>query len=92
MDNTSLIEIEISLETYFTLNEEARKRNKTLDQFINDILLDYVRKEEKILIKELINSIEELNKVHPQNSEEKLNAWNKVFSKIDSVNEFILKD
>ena len=38
------IEIELSLEEYFVLNEEARKQGKLLDDFIEDLLKEYLEK------------------------------------------------
>jgi len=41
------IEIDLSLEDYFTLNEMAREKEQLLGGFINDIIKDYIKTLEK---------------------------------------------
>lgn len=89
--NYTNLELDISPETYFTLNEEARKQRISLDQYVNDILLDFVMTEQKNLIKELVDNVETLNQTHPQDIKKHVDAWAKVFESIDKVKEFILK-
>ena len=43
----SEIEIDISLEMYYELNELARKNGQLLDDFVNDILKEYIEKYDK---------------------------------------------
>ncbi len=40
------IELDISLEEYFTLNEAARKKNLLLDDYINNILREALDNDE----------------------------------------------
>ncbi len=41
------IEIDVSLEEYFVLNEEARKQRILLDKFVENILKEAIEKEKK---------------------------------------------
>jgi len=43
-DNYETIELDLSFEDYFTLNEEARKQNLLLDDFIGQILEKFMKK------------------------------------------------
>lgn len=41
------VEIDISLENYFILNEAARKKNVLLDEYVNEVIRKYIDEEDK---------------------------------------------
>jgi len=48
MKDYETVDIDISYEEYFLLNEKARKKNMLLDDFINDILIKALKDEKFI--------------------------------------------
>lgn len=46
MSKKENIEIDISLEEYFLLNEAARKENMLLDDFVEKLLREYIKQHE----------------------------------------------
>lgn len=42
-ENYETVELDISYEDYYTLNERARKKNLLLDDFITEILAEYIK-------------------------------------------------
>ena len=47
-ERTETVEIDLSYEQYFTLNEEARKQEISLDDYINNILKEAMNDEKFI--------------------------------------------
>jgi uncharacterized protein YqeY len=47
MKKYSNIEIDLSLEQYYILNEEAREKNILLDDYIANILKKYIKKHQE---------------------------------------------
>jgi hypothetical protein len=59
MKKYSNIEIDLSLEQYYILNEEAREKNILLDDYIANILKKYIKKVQmlQLLLQELVKMI-----------------------------------
>lgn len=47
VNNKTEIDVDISLENYYFLNEEARKRKMLLDDFVESLLRDFLRRIEE---------------------------------------------